>query len=103
MRPARRDDDADDTIRPAYHHPTCPGSGQGCTLVDAVPSAVIARRRGWCAGTILEGDEGYGWARIKITALGDHEILARSCCVGVGEGAECVWALDCRCWGEVAP
>lgn len=81
----------------AGHHPSCPGPGLGCTL-DGGHSAFIARRRGWGEGTVLEGGVGHGVRRIRITALGEHAILARNC---TNEDPEQMWTLHCRCWGEV--
>lgn len=59
-------------------------------------SAEICRRNGWAPGTVLEGDEGYGPTRIRITAVGERSILA------VAEnGRESNWTLAYRDWKEV--
>ena len=39
-------------------------------------AAAICRRNGWGAGTRLIGDEGYGPTVIRITAVGEEQILA---------------------------
>ncbi len=43
---------------------------------NAPSSANLCRKNGWVAGTRIVGDEGYGPTVIRITAVGDHEILA---------------------------
>lgn len=73
------------------------------TYRDGRPAAVICRERGWTAGTCLEGDEGYGPTVIRITAVGERNILARGLTdkgkpVKWWEGS---WGLDCRDWHEV--
>lgn len=65
--------------------------------------ADAARRRGWLPGTLLEGDEGYGPSVIRITALGESEILAR-CIRHNGKPVnqrENNWTLSCRDWKQV--
>lgn len=84
------------------HHQRCPGS-ERCTRGRG-PPAEVARALGWAAGTIVEGDEGFGMQRIRITALGERAMLA--ICVdhgdGVGSDHEGLWVLDQRCWVEAA-
>lgn len=65
--------------------------------------ADLCRANGWTVGTILEGDEGYGPYRIKITAIGETVILARriSCDGKPYLGRETIWSLA-RCdWKKV--
>lgn len=65
--------------------------------------ADVCRRLGWLPGTLLEGDEGYGPSVIRITALGETEILARR----VRHNGQPVndhetnWTLSCRDWKQV--
>lgn len=65
-------------------------------------SAEVCRQNGWGPGTRLVGDEGYGPTVIEITAVGEHDILAK--CIAHAEGAvephEGPWALWCRDWRE---
>jgi hypothetical protein len=81
------------------HRADCPGAPL-CTLDRRDSSADICRERGWTAGTVLEGDAGYGQSRITITAIGVGQILAKK--IG-GDKYESTWTLSCRCWGEAAP
>lgn len=74
------------------------------TLGDRRPPAVIAREHGWTVGTRLVGDEGQGPTVVRVTAIGEHQILA------VAEshngrpvtGYETTWGLCCRDWQVVA-
>lgn len=67
-------------------------------------SAELCRKNGWKRGTVLEGTEsGDGWSnttRIRITAVGDEEVLAVELRKG---GCEGPWTLGYRDWHEVAP
>lgn len=38
--------------------------------------ADTCRANGWAVGTLLAGDEGYGETVIRITAIGESELLA---------------------------
>lgn len=62
-------------------------------------SADKCRRNGWQVGDILEGDEGYGPDRIRITAIGERCVIARK--VFPHEGYETLWNLDWRDWEKV--
>ena len=67
-------------------------------------AARICRANGWTVGDVLEGDEGYGPDRIRITAIGKAAILARLVqyhgepCRGAAEGT---WDLSLRQWRQV--
>lgn len=65
--------------------------------------AIICREHGWTAGTCLQGDEGYGPSIIRITAIGENQILAREIRQDGKPygGWESTWTLDCRDWHEV--
>ena len=56
-----------------------------------------ARRNGWGPGTVLEGDEGYGPARITLLYIGEETVLARE----HKKSREGVWDLGCRLWREI--
>jgi len=56
---------------------------------------------GWVAGTVLIGDEGFGPEKIKITAIGEEAILARTIETGKGDAvdrSEGLWTLAHREW-----
>lgn len=64
-------------------------------------TAAIAQRNGWGVGTLLVGDEGYGPTVIRITAIGETQLLA----VAVTHNGmpprichEGVWTLEYRDW-----
>lgn len=65
----------------------------------------LCRQNGWKVGDVLEGDEGYGngLERIRITAIGEDNILARLILRNGKEirHREAVWVLDCRVWEKV--
>jgi len=63
-------------------------------------SAEKCRENGWGPGTVLVGDEGNGPERIRITAVGEVKILAKSL---DPPGSEVMWTLDYRDWQEVTP
>lgn len=81
------------------HWPGCK-RGRSCTLRLGTKSARIARRKRWKVGDIVEGDDGYGVTRLRITAIGEEQILAIE--RGPGPRTEDEWALWCRCWRKVA-
>jgi len=64
-------------------------------------SADICNQNGWVAGTVLEGDEGWGMERIVITAVGEHRVLARR--ESHTSWAEGLWDLHHRVWRKVEP
>lgn len=62
------------------------------------------RALGWLPGTRLAGDEGFGETVVEITALGEHEILAKTIIrrgVPEGDHHESTWCLDARDWRVV--
>jgi hypothetical protein len=67
-------------------------------------SAEMCRKNGWGCGTLLIGDEGYGPTVIKITGIGEDEILAKTISRNgkAIEEPELNWTLDCRDWREVS-
>jgi hypothetical protein len=71
------------------------------TYRSTLTSAELCRRNGWTAGTILEGDEGYGPERIVITAVGEVSVLARR--VNARSEDEHQWNLVWRAWVKVEP
>lgn len=63
--------------------------------------AETCRLNGWTVGTVLVGDEGYGSEKIKITAIGERDILAKRIENGKGEAVErheALWSLNYRDW-----
>lgn len=68
-------------------------------------SADFCRRRNYTVGTLLRGDEGYGPTVIRITAIGEYQVLAR---VVSQNGKldtysmECSWDLLMRKWRKVS-
>lgn len=65
--------------------------------------AETCRQNGWVAGQYLRGDEGHGPEIIKITAVGEHAILAKlvhSKGKDV-DGYEGLWSLSHRQWEPV--
>lgn len=79
-------------------------SGKGTRELSRGKSdAGVVRARGWGVGTWLAGDEGYGTTIIRITAVGEQNILAKKVShkgvlVNESEGG---WTLRCRDWTEV--
>lgn len=64
--------------------------------------ADYCRERGWGVGTYLVGDEGYGPTVIKITALGERNIMAIAVAgPGSANPHEANWVLYCRDWREI--
>lgn len=70
------------------------------TKDSSLSDAEICRLNGWFAGTVIEGDEGYGPERIEITAVGRDSILAIS--KSARYAHEGTWTLTCRNWKKVA-
>lgn len=72
-------------------------------MSDPYNSAQICRDNGWEVGDVLEGDEGYGPTRIRLTAIGESDILARALShKGKPLGhSEAPWTLSCRDWKRV--
>lgn len=72
------------------------------TLDHRGDDASACRANGWAAGTRLVGDEGYGPTIIEITAVGEHNILAKRL-AHAGRAVrddESSWVLYCRDWHE---
>jgi len=75
-----------------------------------VNSAELCRKKGWKAGTVLDGRIGGKTHRIRITAVGEESVLVRI--IGVKhnsdedfymqEETEQNWDLSCRDWTEVS-
>lgn len=66
--------------------------------------AAICRIKGWGVGTRIVGNEGYGPAVIRITAVGERKILAVTESRNgkpTRDPFESSWVLDCRDWTEV--
>jgi hypothetical protein len=67
--------------------------------------ADVVRAKGWGVGTWLAGDEGFGTTVIRITAVGEQDVLARKvshkgAAVNEREGS---WTLRFRDWTETEP
>jgi hypothetical protein len=72
------------------------------TLNSALDAAEICRRNGWRKGTQLVGEEDGVAAILRITAVGEQEILAKF--VGGIDGyhdSEMATDLSCREWRKV--
>lgn len=72
-------------------------------MLRGINEAETCRLNGWATGTVLVGDEGFGREKIKITAIGEEEILARKIETGRGisvERSEGTWTLAYREWSE---
>lgn len=70
-----------------------------------IQPADFCRQNGWDVGQYLVGDEGYGPTVIRITAIGEHSILARAV-RRYGEprqSIETTWTLACRDWQPCQP
>ena len=82
------------------------GDEQGRTgearMVRGKTEAETCALNGWHVGTIIEGDEGYGPTRIRITAIGERIILARCVSCPGKVCRESSWTLTCREWAEVS-
>ena len=70
------------------------------TQLRGESSAECARRMGWHVGTRLVGDEGYGATVIRITAIGESQVLAvsKSHCGEYVNWRESSWTFSCRDW-----
>ena len=69
-------------------------------------AADMCRTNGWVVGDSLEGDEGHGPTRIRITAIGETVILARPTHHNgnpLRETYESAWTLRYRDWRKVTP
>ena len=67
-------------------------------------AADTCRLNGWQVGDSLEGDEGHGPTRIRITAIGEDFILARAIMqsgVPIQDSYESTWTLAYRDWKKV--
>jgi hypothetical protein len=66
-------------------------------------AAETCRQNRWHVGDVLEGDEGRGPTRIKITAIGEESILARAIMQSgeLVDGYEGPWTLAYRDWRKV--
>jgi hypothetical protein len=71
------------------------------TLNAPMSDAALCRVNNWPVGTILEGDEGNGPERIRLTAIGEFGILA--VCITRDCQYESSWTLHCRDWKKVGP
>ena len=70
-------------------------------MLKGKTEAETCRLNGWSAGTVLVGDEGFGPEKIRITALGEESILARTIETVKGEAverSEGLWTLSLREW-----
>lgn len=76
------------------------------TFRNTLSEAEVCKMNGWEVGTLLAGNEGYGWTIIEITAVGLRDILARTrfySKVEVKDGPEVTWMLAMREWYQVRP
>ena len=67
-------------------------------------AAETCRQNGWHVGDVLEGDEGRGPTRIRITAIGEDAILARPIMQSgapIDDSYESNWTLAYRDWKMV--
>ena len=69
-------------------------------------AAETCRQNGWVVGDVLEGDEGYGPSRIRITAIGARVMVAVETWrngkpLPADELSEGPWSLECRDWKKV--
>lgn len=67
---------------------------------EHMSSAEICRLNGWLVGTVLVGDEGYGNTVIRITAIGEQSVLARTISHAdtLQSRSEGLWDLSFRDW-----
>ena len=64
-------------------------------------SAQICRAQGWTVGDVLEGTDEVSTDRIRITAIGEQNVLARWQYADLPESAERLISLDFRDWRKV--
>ena len=64
-------------------------------------SADICRANGWTVGDILEGEDEASRDRIRITAIGETNVLARWQHADTPESSEWLICLDFREWRKV--
>ena len=65
-------------------------------------AAEVCRFFGWQVGDRIVGDEGYGPTVLRITAIGERDILARPLSgPGADTGHEGRWVLWCRDWRRI--
>ena len=64
-------------------------------------SAQICRANGWTVGDVLEGEDEVSRDRIRITAIGEQNVLARWQYADNPESSERLIALDFREWRKV--
>ncbi len=71
---------------------------QGETEVETL------RINGWGVGDVLEGDDGFGVDRIKITAIGEQKFLCKwdYKATGVYSDESGATTLRCRGWKKVS-
>ena len=72
----------------------------GVTCRPPLTDAEVCRTNGWFVNTILEGDEGFGLTRIRITAIGERHVLARKLSHNGVEtpSHETLWTVQLRDW-----
>lgn len=87
-------------MRRRKHWPGCK-RGRYCTLDHVTTDAAMARRKRWRAGDIIEGDDGYGTIRVRITAIGERCVLGVLVHPIELIACESEWAFDGRCWRKV--
>jgi len=63
--------------------------------------AETCRANGWVVGDYLAGNEGYGDEIIKITAIGEESILARTVFPHWRLSMEGMWDLSYQGWRKV--
>lgn len=86
---------------PEPRTPSRPVRTLGCPLVDAE----ICRRNGWGVGTVLTSDAEHGKSMLRITAIGETQILAREIsrdghATTDLASRELCWALSLREWRQ---
>ena len=64
-------------------------------------SADICRANGWTVGDILEGEDKVCRDRIRLTAIGEQNVLARWLYANWPESSERIISLDFREWRKV--
>ena len=64
-------------------------------------STEICRANGWTVGDMLEGQDEVSTDRIRITAIGEQNVLARWQYADNPESSERLMSLDFREWRKV--